>query len=170
MSQSNVELNNLNGNTHQLVINSLAKVSFKTKRLRLPGFSFLETGVDFPNQQFNIPGMKFRPDPVVATFIVDEDMTNYFECLKWLVRCRYYDETELLSTVLEDFTINIFDNHQKSSVSFRFTGGFIQSLDGLDLDTGSSEPATCTATLLFQNMEVDQYRGQDAVNIVGLKL
>jgi hypothetical protein len=162
-------LNNLNGNVHQLVINRLKNVSFKATFVGLPGFSFQSTEVEFPNSQLNIPGMKFRPDPVITRFLIDENMTNYFECLKWLIRCRYYDEHELLSTVLEDFTINLLDNHQKPSVSIRYTGGFLQGMDGVGFDSkvSSATPVECTLTLRYQSFEIDQYNGDDAVNVVG---
>lgn len=178
MAEANVstsldgQLNNLNGNVHQLVINRLKDVSFKATRVSLPGFSFQSTGVEFPNQEFHLPGMKFRSDPVIVTFLVDENMTNYFEALKWLVRCRYYEETELLSTVLEDFTINLLDNHERTSVSFRYTGGFIQGIDSVDFDSSVSEanPVKVNLTLRYQNVEIDAYNGENKTTVLGLRV
>ncbi|QIG67962.1 tail completion and sheath stabilizer protein [Rhizobium phage RHph_Y68] len=169
---SNNELNNLNSNTHQLVINRLSRASFKAVRISLPGFSFVPTTLDVPNQEFYLPGMRFRPDPVVVQYLVDEDMSNYFECLKWISETRNYDETELLEKVLSDFTVNLLDNHQRSSVSFRYTGGFIQGMDSLDVDSRTSNPAPLvnSLTLRFQNVEVDVYNGDNKETIEGLRV
>lgn len=170
MSELDGRVNNLLNNNHQLVVNRLPRASFKTTRVRLPGFAFQTTGLDFPNTTLNIPGMKFVPDPVTVTAIVDEDMSNYFEVLKWLIRCRHYDEDQLVSDVLEDFTINILDNHGNSSVSFRYQGGFIQSLDGLDLtsDVSDTENTKVTFTLFYQSVSIDQFRGDDTNEVIKL--
>ncbi|AKE44746.1 putative head proximal tip of tail tube protein [Sinorhizobium phage phiM9] len=166
------QLNNINGNVHQLVINRLKDVSFKATRVSLPGFSFTTTGVDFPNIELNIPGLKFRSDPVVITFLVDENMTNYFECLKWLVKCRYYEESDLLTDVLQDFTINLLDNHERTSVSFRYTGGFIQGIDSIDFESSVNEasPVKATVTLRYQNVEIDAYNGKDKETVLSLRV
>ncbi|QIG69593.1 tail completion and sheath stabilizer protein [Rhizobium phage RHph_I46] len=169
---SNNELNNLNSNTHQLVINRMTRTSFKAVRVGLPGFSFVPTVLDVPNQEFYIPGMRFRADPVIVQYIVDEDMSNYMECLRWISETRSYDESELLENLLSDFTVNLLDNHHKSSVSFRYTGGFIQGMDSLDVDSRTSNPTALvnTLTLRFQNVEVDVYNGDNKETIEGLRV
>ncbi|QGZ13914.1 tail tube [Rhizobium phage RL38J1] len=167
---SNNELNNLLSNNHQLVVNRLERASFKTVRVSLPGFSFVPTVLDVPSQEFYLPGMRFRADPVIISYIVDEDMSNYFECLKWISDTRNYDETEILTEVLSDFTVNLLDNHQRSSVSIRYTGGFIQGLDSLDLDSRTAAPPVLvnTLTLRYQNVEIDLYKGDNKETIQGM--
>lgn len=165
---SDQRLHNLLNNNHQFVVNRLPKASFKTTRVRLPGFSFGNIELPVINQTLYIPGMKFIPDPVVVTAIVDERMDNYFEALKWMIDCRYYEEKELVTEVLQDFTINILDNHGNPATSFRYGGGFIQSIDGLDLTStvSTTEDVTVTMTLYYQKIEIDQYNGENPEEVL----
>jgi hypothetical protein len=150
----------------------MTRTSFKTVRVGLPGFSFVPTVLDAPNQEFYIPGMRFRADPVIVQYIVDEDMSNYMECLNWISQTRNYDEADILDSILSDFTVNLLDNHQRSSVSFRYTGGFIQGMDSLDVDSRTTNPSHLvnTLTLRFQNVEIDVYNGDNKKTIEGLRV
>ena len=169
--QYETSTSNLLTGSQQLVVNRLKNISFKTTRIRIPGFNFSLTPVDFPNRVLYVPGSKFHADPVVASFIVDETLENYFEAVKWMVRCRTAAENELLDE-LEDFTVNLLDNQERSSVSFRYTKGFVSAVDGFDIDSSQNPavPLVCSLTIYYQGVEIDQYKGGDAETVLGLTI
>ena len=165
-------LSNLNINNSQFILNDAQSVSFKTQFVSLPGFFFSPTSLETPSQEFFIPGMKFRPDPLIIRFAVDEYLENYFEMLLWIQQIREWDETQEITSVLKDSTVNILDNHEKENVSIRYTGCFLQGLDAIEGETTieSTRHVVATATIRFQNVVVDVAKGKNAGRAVEIKI
>ncbi len=162
-------LRDLNQNVGSLIINRLPGVNYKCQRIDLPGFTFAPVIQNFPNTELYVPGGKFQPDPVIISYIVDENMTNYFQALKWVVRLRQFEQEDI-QEILEDFTVNLSNNHGKANASFRYGGGFLQSFQNLALDTRvAPEVLTHTLVLRYQSVEVDWYSGEGD-DIVGLTI
>lgn len=155
-------LSDLNNNTGQLVINRLPGVSFKCVRWSIPGFSFNPAEVDIPQQPFYIPGSKFRSDPFVATFLVDEDLTNWLSVVSWMFKLRSYDGPNITEE-LDDFSFILLDNQGRPNAGFRYSLAFPQGVDPLEgtSATNNVEKMTSTITMRYQNVEIDVYSGED---------
>lgn len=173
MSHSvNSPLSNLNINNSQFVLNGAQSVSFKTQFVSLPGIYFPPASLETPSQEYFIPGMKFRPDPLIIRFVVDEYLENYFEMLKWIVKTREYEEDDPINEVLKDCTVNILDNHDKENAAFRYTSCFIQGLDSVEGETtvGETRHVVATATIRFQNVVVDIANGKNAGEALEIRI
>lgn len=79
--------NNLHASRFMLKIAKLPKVSFFCQSIILPGISLGEAMAPNPlmQVQYTVPGSYLTYDPLIITFPVNEDMSNYKELHQWLM-------------------------------------------------------------------------------------
>jgi hypothetical protein len=141
-------------------INNLSSVQFKFDIKRLPDTSyFLQTamlpGMDMdapqvgsPRRNRNVTGSQIEFDPLVITFIVDEDMNNYLEIYRWMMfMMRNDDERQNYS----DASLHILTGQMNSKMVARFVNIFPTSLTELNFGTNDDDNITmvCTATFNY---------------------
>lgn len=78
--------------------NGLSPINFKMVLQRAPGITFFLQGLSLPGLTFEgdinmptpfvkipIPGDHINYSPLTVSYMVDEDMNNYFEVLNWML-------------------------------------------------------------------------------------
>ena len=156
-------------------INQLNVVSFQTNFHRLPNTNFFCQRIDIPAINLGVAvtptpfsdaaveGDKITFEQFSMNFIVNEDLSNYFEIYNWLIALGFPDTYEqfilkhssLEATKKEKTTsdMNIIINTNKSNPSYviNFKDVFPVSLGSLSLDAAatSMEPIIVDATFEF---------------------
>lgn len=139
-------------------INTLSSVQYKFEIMRIPDTSFfMQTamlpGIDIdapevgtPRRNRNVTGSKIEFDPLVITFLVDEDMNNYLELYRWIMQMmRSDDERQNVS----DASLHILSGQMNSKMIARFVNLFPTSLTELNFGSDDTENVTTVATATF---------------------
>ena len=139
-------------------LDTLNAVQFKFEILRIPHVSFfmqtaMVPGIDMdspiretPRRNTPVTGSKLTFDPMIITFIVDEDLKNYFEIYRWMQQIiRTDDEISNKS----DGSLHILNGQYNKKATVRFVNIFPTSLTELSFGTNDTDSITSVATVTF---------------------
>ena len=142
---------------------------FKAVDIIMPGYSVEATEVVTGKIVEKLPGLVWRPDYFVMTWIVDESWATYIEILKWCLAIKKADE-EQLEPLLSSATAVVTDNHGKGVVAFRYTKFFPIGINSISLssNSGVASPVYATATFAMTDIEVDEINGYEYEDIENL--
>ena len=140
-----------NSNSYLLRITKLPDISYKCVDVTFAGVSLTSTTQATSSVNREIPGNKFTYEPFIATFIVDEDMTNWLSLFNWMDEFR---TTPDWNTNLSDFSCIVTNNHGNGGRSFRHTNGWPHSMSSLQYQSAVGRPSVilCTAQLMFEDI------------------
>lgn len=112
----------------------------------IPGVSIAEIVTPYRNQVGYTPGDRINYDMLTLKFMVDENMANYIEVLKWM-QANQTQNTMLRS----DLILSILTAKNNVSRQFQFSEVFPVSISGLDFDIQAAEVdyISCTASFRF---------------------
>jgi len=139
-------------------LNTLSTVQYKFDIARLPNTTFfMQTamipGVDIdqpmhdqPRRNNQFTGSKITFDPMIVTFLIDEDMTNYLEIYRWIMEIMRTDDERRNKT---DATLHILSGQMNAKMIARFVGIFPTSLSELSFGTNDDDNVIVTATATF---------------------
>lgn len=156
-----------------MITNYLSPVSFKIAIKRLPNIEFFTQRVQIPSLSMTSPVL---PSPLLniyqtpdrieyseldVSFIVNEDMSNYEEILKWLEGMgapqssnqRLNLENSIYG-LKSDISIIIENSSRNPNIEFTFTECFPTTLSGISLDVTATDISypECTVTFRYTNM------------------
>lgn len=139
-------------------LDTLSTVQFKFDIFRIPNVSYFSQtamlpGVEMdspfngtPHRNYQITGSKLTFEPMIVTFLVDEDMANYLELYRWMnIMIRTDDEEANKS----DGSLFIMNGQMNKKLVARFVGLFPTSLTELSFGTNDSDNITTVATVTF---------------------
>ena len=112
----------------------------------IPGVTSPEIFTPFRNQVGYVPGDRINYDLLTLKFMVDENMANYTEVLKWM------QANQTSSSMLRsDLILSILTAKNNVNRQFQFSEVFPVSISGLDFDIQASEVdyISCTASFRF---------------------
>ena len=160
-----------------MITNYLSPVSFKIIIDRLPNVEFFTQRVNLPQLSMAAPAQVSpihaiyqTPDRIEyseldLSFIVDENMSNYEEILRWMEGMGT-PETSNQRLNLDkskygarsDITIMIENSSRNPNLKFTFTECFPTSLSGVPLDVTSSDVTypECSVTFRYTNMTFEK--------------
>lgn len=139
-------------------LDTLSAVQFKFEIFRIPNVSyFMQTamlpGVEMdspftgsPRKNWQLTGSKLTFEPMILTFIVDEDMANYLELYRWMQEMIRTDDEEANKS---DGSLFIMNGQMNQKLVARFTGIFPVSITELSFGTNDSDNITTVATVTF---------------------
>lgn len=138
--------------------NYLSPISFKIIIDRLPNTEFTTQMVQIPSLTMAAPQVASPIHNIFATpdridyadfemsFIVDENMSNYEEILRWMEGMGTPESTDQRAALNKtrdgarsDITVMIENSARNSNLKFVFTDCFPTSLTGLQLDTRQAD-------------------------------
>ncbi|HAW03447.1 MAG TPA: hypothetical protein DCW83_02100 [Saprospirales bacterium] len=138
-------------------VKRLPNVEFYTQRMQVPGVS--AGAAETPNPLstlYNTPD-KLLYQELDLSFIVDENMANYFECLDWIEAITSPVELaqfgRLAKTddgIVSDISITILNSHKNPNISFTFLNCFPVSLSQITLDVTQSDIQYPEASMVFR--------------------
>lgn len=154
-------LDNSNSTLFKLTFSRFPNVEYSVFQVVLPGITFGESVQPTPIYDIRIPGDKLTYDPLVISFIVQENFENYFEILRWmygLAKPMTTEQRRALEAKNErysDAILTILTNKRNPLFSMKFTNCWPISLSSITLDATMADAAPITAdvTLYFTHME-----------------
>ena len=119
----------------------------------VPGLSMPSIEGAYLNEQVFLPTNRIDYDAFNTSFIVAEDLSNYFFIYDWLHKLR---EVETPFIHARDGTLHIFSNNKTYNIEVRFYGMFPTSLGELSFlsNTLSTEPLVCMVTFAYEWFEI----------------
>jgi len=153
-------------------LNLAKSTNYKMNFAALPGVDFWLMTANIPTITSNevpipnpIHGNTYRPSntiywaPLMFTFLVDEDYSNYFELYSWFQRMSGSDVAgrELHDKDLQTTgSIHILSNNKNvSDVVFTFHNAFPTIMGEIQLNNESSEPIMTDVTLQYDYMTME---------------
>lgn len=149
------------------------QVQFTTFGSPVPEIKIPELKVPFGGQVYNASSLSRPPyPPINLKFLVDNGYQNYWILWKWL---NLFNESENsfsdLTSPLNENTKNIFltkpmsdftstfslfalDEFNNKIIEFKYTEAFITGLSPIDYSFQTSSEITCTATFVFNQLNV----------------
>lgn len=137
-------------------------VTFYTQRVNLPGISIEVAEQASPFGHIYRHGHKMDFENLELTFLVDEDMENYFEIYNWIIGLGFPDDYDAFKTlnanpissgkgIYSDATLTILSSAKNPNLEVKFTDIFPVELAPLEFDTtGQADRMQCTATFKYQ--------------------
>ena len=141
----------------KIIIDRLPNVEFSTQRVNLPQLSMVA-----PQQVSPIHNIYQTPDRIDysdldLSFIVNEDMSNYQEILRWMEGMgtpQSTDQRAALDRTKEgarsDISIVIENSARNSNLKFTFTECFPTSLSGVVLDVTNTDVVYPEVSAVFR--------------------
>jgi hypothetical protein len=144
----------------QVQENILTEVQFKFEIYRLPHVTYHLQSTLLPSIQIDqpmqvssrrdipLPGSKLNFDPYNIDFIVDDDLKNYNELLKWMVDMATSDTREI-STLFSDAVLHILNADGTPKTRFKFFNCYPNMISELPFNSTTQESSPIIATSLF---------------------
>ena len=145
----------------KIVVDRLPNVEFFTQRVAIPTVSSVAPVVPSPlNAIYQTPD-RIEYGDLDLSFIVDENMSNYEEILRWmeglgtpenLSQRAALDKTKYGAR--SDISILVENSARNSNILFTFTECFPTSISGVTLDVTGSDVIhpECSVTFRYTNM------------------
>ena len=141
--------------------NILTNVQFKFEIVEIPDVTYYVQEVILPSIQVDsptfpgprrdipMPGTKVSFDPLMITFLVDEDLNNYYEIYKW---CMDIQRSEDQRVQRSDGVLHMLTGQMNINRQIRLVGLHPIMMTELPLSSTSpdTEGVTCTVSFQFQ--------------------
>ena len=157
----NQNLNLAKSTNYKLVIGAIPGVDLWLKTAMLPTISTNEIPIANP-----ILGNIYRPTstpvyaPLMVTFLVDEDLGNYNEVLKWMYESSGPDVSKRVlndAEMMHDASLHILSNNKNTTdMVYTFHNMFPTILGELQFNNENAEELLTDITLQFDYMTFTQ--------------
>jgi hypothetical protein len=144
-------------------IERMPNVEFFCQSVSIPGLSTQPVELNSPTRAFYSQGDRLSYDDLNMSFIVDEEMNNYQEVLRWLEGIASPETTDQHKTYTasqkleSDISVVITNSHKNPNLKFTFTNAFPTSLGSIDLNVNTQDIAyaTCDVTFRYGAFQVE---------------
>lgn len=141
---------------YKFFINRLPRMSYTTTKVNLPAFGY-DAAIEQDNRFVKIKHTANRVafGNIEASFIVDEDMSNWIEIYDWIrstaVLNDHYDFDPNVKDHYSDATLIITNSALNANVEVFYKNIFPISITGLEFDSSVTQltPMTSIATFAF---------------------
>lgn len=156
----------------EIINNYLSPASFTISIDRMPNVEFFAQGVSIPGvsgspiamatplRTMYQPQDQLNYDDLTIQFIVDEQMNNYKEVLRWMEGLgapestkQYADYDKGNATLASDISVVITNSHKNPNIKFTFKEAFPVSIGGIELNVNTQDIAyaTCDVTMRYES-------------------
>lgn len=175
--------NILNPTSFLTVIKRLPNTAFFCTQIQLPGLSISNPDYNNPFVKIPAPGDHISYENVSFTFIVQENLQNWFEILRWYQEIAFpKDFTQFRkgtvnpdgtaigteNNIYSEVEITILDNEKVPMYSFHFMDCLPNSLSALDMSYANTEIGEMTATLTldYSMFEVRNHNTNEVIEFL----
>jgi hypothetical protein len=157
----NYSNNNLQNNAFTFVLERIPQTIFRVTQCDVPSITVPPAGAGFPGSSQAFPGTFTEFDDITLTFIVDEDLQNYEEIYRWIVKQRFAENQVPSSDIdvpyVSDGALTTMTNSSNPNRTFKFKAMFPVALGSIHFDTtvSSPEPVECTVTFKYSYFELN---------------
>lgn len=168
--------NNLNNNGFIFNLDRIPQTTFRVTACTLPGISVPAAPATFPGVNQFFPGGNTEFEPLVMTFIVDENLKNYEEIYHWITQQRYsigkdyVPKSDKETKMVSDGTLVTMTNSSNPNRVFSFKDLFPISIGNLQFDTSVTEttPVTCDVTFAYSYFSMKLIKEKSGNIIINL--
>lgn len=157
-------LDNANASLFKLTFSRFPNLEYSVFQAVIPGITFGEAVQPTPIYDIRLPGDKIVYDPLVISFIVQENFENYFEIARWIYGLGKPMTTEQRRSLerkkerYSDAILTILTNKRNPMFNLKFSNCWPISLSAITLDAtvADAAPITADVTLYFTHMESER--------------
>lgn len=141
-------------------VDRMPNVEFFTQGISIPGVSGSPIAMATPLRTMYQPQDQLNYDDLTIQFIVDEQMNNYKEVLRWMEGLgapestkQYADYDKGNATLASDISVVITNSHKNPNIKFTFKEAFPVALGGIELNVNTQDIAyaTCDVTMRYES-------------------
>jgi hypothetical protein len=138
----------------------MPNVEFFAQGISIPGVSGTPIAMATPLRTMYQPQDQLNYDDLTIQFIVDEQMNNYKEVLRWMEGLgapestkQYADYDKGNATLASDISVVITNSHKNPNIKFTFKEAFPVTLGGIELNVNTQDIAyaTCDVTMRYES-------------------
>lgn len=142
---SSTNQNLLSNVTFNMSIQKFPQINFYVQSVTLPGVTISE--IMIPTGPVRIPYKEISGsaqfEPLSVTFLVDEDMHNYFEIWDWIQIVAGMDNDKYIELMRNDplkagvktnINLSILTSHRNNNINFEFIDAFPTGVEALTFD------------------------------------
>jgi|TARA_R110001606_G_scaffold394385_1_gene565245 hypothetical protein len=141
-------------------VDRMPNVEFFAQGISIPGVSGTPIAMATPLRTMYQPQDQLNYDDLTIQFIVDEQMNNYKEVLRWMEGLgapestkQYADYDKGNATLASDISVVITNSHKNPNIKFTFKEAFPVTLGGIELNVNTQDIAyaTCDVTMRYES-------------------
>lgn len=141
-------------------VDRMPNVEFFTQGISIPGVSGSPIAMATPLRTMYQPQDQLNYDDLTIQFIVDEQMNNYKEVLRWMEGLGAPESTKQYAaydkgnaTLASDISVVITNSHKNPNIKFTFKEAFPVALGGIELNVNTQDIAyaTCDVTMRYES-------------------
>ena len=163
-----INLNVMHSTGFRFFIKKLPMTNFFTQNINIPGKKITFTTQPTPNHDIPIWGNKLIYNDLTVTFVIDEDLKNYYELSEWLDgigKPESFRERQILNAreriyegILSDCIISIPTNTKNPNIVFTVKDVFPTSISDLVFSSTQTteEHLVATATFKFASIKMER--------------
>ena len=149
----------------KIIIDRLPNTEFTTQMVQIPSLSMAAPQVASPIHNIFTTPDRIDYQDFEMSFIVDENMSNYEEILRWMEGMGTPESTNQRADLdktrdgaRSDITVIVENSARNSNIKFLFTDCFPTSLTGLQLDARQSDVdyVEGSVTFRYNNMKFEK--------------
>ena len=137
-------------------IENLPNTNWFITATMLPGLALGEIPQPTPFMQAAVPGNDVSFEPLIVTFLVDEDLANWRELYDWIIGLGFpeeyaqYKKRKETSNLLSDATLTILNSNMNANYQILFKDLFPTSISEVMFDSASTDIDGIKATVTFR--------------------
>jgi len=145
-------LNTLNTSKCKCVISRITHVNYWIQTFALPGLQIESAILPSPRRDIPLPGSKFEYDPLQMLFIVDQNMDNYMEIIRWANE--FQDTTTNITDLMSTVTFTMLNGDNVGVFEAQLKNAFPVTISELDFITNETTmmPSTCNVTFRYSHI------------------
>lgn len=121
-------------------------VEYFCNALTVPGISTGPAEAPFRNNRYAESGDTIEFSELTLTFLIDEDLNNYFELWEWI----YRNAKELDKTDKSDAIVSILTSHSNVNKQLKFIDVFPINISDIEFSSINTDVEYITATASFR--------------------
>lgn len=146
--------NLLQNNGFAFVLERIPQTIFRVTSTAVPSVAVPPPDAGYPGATQHFPGTFTEFEDITMEFLVDENLENYEEIYRWLVKQRFAEnqvpKSEIDVSYFSDGVLTTMTNSSNPNRKFKFKAMFPYALGQLSFDSSISSPSPVTCTVSFK--------------------
>lgn len=157
--------NNFQQSKYQLTISRVPNFVYHCQTIDIPGLVVAEAPVPNPNIDLYVPGTKPIFEPLMFSFIVDEELKAWREIFDWMYmgsqdgRDKFFAQHPFnplqTRSIYSDIILTVFSSKNKPTLRFQFQDAFPVMLGAIHFDTTMADTPVFTSDTTFRYTKYD---------------
>lgn len=144
---------------YRFVMTRLPTVTYFCQSASIPSVTLSDVTMPTPFVSIKAPS-KMEFDDLTITFVVDENMTNWFELYNWMrstTNVEDYSEFKPTNTHLTTANLLILNSSKTPKINVTFDGVYPKNISSVDFSSTiiDPEPIICTALFGYRSYSVE---------------